>query len=136
MRFKENAGTLFKRPFRYLVSVLRATDADTNGGVTIQKSLRRMGQPLFEYPTPDGYPLEAAPWFGSLLWRWNFSLNLLASRIPGASVRRKELVQRFGSQDQLLAHLLGRRPTSLELEQMSGEDGISIALASPGFQWH
>ena len=134
--FRENAGTLFKRPFRYLVSVLRATDADTNGGVTIQKHLRRMGQPPFEYPTPDGYPLEAEPWFGSLLWRWNFSLDLLAGRIPGATVQGKDLVRRFGSSDQLLAHLIGRRPTSFELEQMNGEDGISIALASPAFQWH
>jgi uncharacterized protein (DUF1800 family) len=134
--FRENTGTLFKRPFRYLVSVLRATDADTNGGATIQKRLRRMGQPPFEYPTPDGYPLEAEPWFGSLLWRWNFSLDLLAGRIPGATVQGKELVRRFGSSDQLLAHLLGRRPTSFELEQMNGEDGISIALASPEFQWH
>lgn len=134
--FREHAGSLFKRPFRYVASALRATDADTQGGAIVQERLRRMGQPPFEYPTPDGYPLEAEPWFGSLLWRWNFSLDLMAGRIRGTSVQKDELVQRFGSHDRLLAHFLGRRPTSLELEQMNGDDGIAIGLSSPGFQWH
>ena len=135
-RFHESAGTLFKRPFRYVVSALRATDADTDGGVLIQNQLRRMGQPPFEYPTPDGYPLEQEPWFGSLLWRWNFALDLMADRISGTSVVARDLENRFETHQHLMAHLLGRRPTSHEYEQMTGHDGIAIALSSPAFQWH
>lgn len=134
--FREQRGTLFKRPFRYVTSVLRSTDANTNGGIIVQKRLRRMGQAPFEYPTPDGYPLESEPWLGSLLWRWNFSLDLLAGRISRTTVDKEQLVQRFGAHEQVLAHILGRSPTDLELEQMKGEDGIAIALSSPEFQWH
>ena len=34
------------------------------------------------FPTPDGYPDTAAPWLGTLLWRWNFAVEFGAHR-PG-----------------------------------------------------
>ena len=45
-------------------------------------SLHRMGQGLFQYPTPDGYPDEESPWLGTLLWRWNFAFALAGGKRP------------------------------------------------------
>src|SRR3712207_5715917 len=47
-----------------------------------------MGEPLYGYQAPTGYPDEAAYWVntGALLERLNFSLALVSNRIPGARV--------------------------------------------------
>jgi len=73
-----SAGAKFKPPFRFIVSALRAVGADTHAHAPLIDYLVRMGQGVFEYPTPDGYPDEASPWMGTLLWRWNFSFALAA----------------------------------------------------------
>ena len=41
-----------------------------------------MGQGIFQYPTPDGYPDKASPWLGTLLWRWNFAFSLATNTVP------------------------------------------------------
>ncbi len=45
-----------------------------------------MGQPLHQWPMPDGYPDKTAAWTGSLLARWNFALALCANEIPSTRV--------------------------------------------------
>lgn len=135
--FRASRGTLFKRPFRYLVSALRATDAQTDGGVDLIESLRRMGQGPSEYPTPDGYPLEAEPWIGSLFWRWNLAITLSRGRIRGTSVDQRALEQATGPLDARLAHLFGRTATDTELALVRDSgDQLGVALAAPAFQWH
>ena len=79
--FRNTRGNLLKRPWRYVVSALRATDAATDGGAPIVEFLHRMGHAPFQYPTPDGYPMEPEPWLGTLLWRWNFALDMTEQRI-------------------------------------------------------
>ncbi|NJN05880.1 MAG: DUF1800 family protein [Rhodobacteraceae bacterium] len=74
-------GGKFKRPFHFVVSTLRATDAEVHGGRVLEDFLLRMGQLPFHYPTPDGYPEEPAPWMGTLLWRWNFAAKISAERL-------------------------------------------------------
>lgn len=131
-------GALLKRPVRFVVSALRALDVDTDAGEPIVRHLRRMGNAPFDYPTPDGYPLEAQPWLGTLLWRWNFALDLAHGRIAGTRVDGERLLARFGDADAVARHLLGRRPTSLEVEVLASADSnaMALALASPAFQWH
>ena len=51
-----NAPPILKRPFDYAVSALRAFNADTDGGAGVQQHLEAMGQPLFAWPMPDGFP--------------------------------------------------------------------------------
>ncbi|MFO0827157.1 MAG: DUF1800 domain-containing protein [Phycisphaerales bacterium] len=135
--FRASRGSLFKRPFRYVTSALRATSAATDGGLEILESLRRMGHAPSEYPTPDGYPLEREPWLGGLLWRWVFAAELAGDRLGGTRVDRAELVERCGGVAQLVAHLFGRAPTQAELDAIGASDeALGLALASPAFQWH
>lgn len=89
--FKNARGTKFKRPFRFVVSALRAVGADTHAKDELIEYLNRMGQGPFQYPTPDGYPTEMLPWLGTLLWRWNFALALGSNEVPNVTTRGEKL---------------------------------------------
>jgi len=135
--FREARGAKFKRPFHFIVSALRATDARTDGDKPIYDYMLRMGHAPFNYPTPDGYPDEAGPWMGTLLWRWNFALALSENRVDKQTrIHPEGLRRRAGGGEAFLAHLFGRRPTAAELQAAteSGND-IALGLASPAFQW-
>lgn len=139
--FRSSRGTLFKRPMRFVVSALRALDARTDAGEPILATLRRMGHAPFQYPTPDGYPQEAEPWYGTLLWRWNFAIALAHNSLPGTRIDAPALIDRFGSTDAFARHLLGRSPNPLEREALTLThasaplDALALTLASPAFQW-
>ncbi len=133
--FAASAGAKLKRPFRFLVSALRATGAETDGGGRLQSLLLSMGHAPFQYPTPDGYPDEASPWLGTLLWRFRFAVDLAHGRIAGTRLDARRLRAQLGGRDTLWAHLLGRRPTP---EEAAGAGSpamdLALALASPAFQ--
>jgi uncharacterized protein (DUF1800 family) len=133
--FRGTRGTKFKRPFHFVASALRSTDANTNVSPAVIEFLMRMGHAPFHYPTPDGYPEEASPWMGTLLWRWNFAVALGSNQIKGTSVDLSALKKAFGGELALMAHFLGRVPTQGEREAYheSGA-GLALLLGSPGFQ--
>jgi uncharacterized protein (DUF1800 family) len=133
-----SATPLLKRPFDYVVSALRVTGAETDGGSALQKHLAGMGQPLFQWPMPDGYPDNTAAWTGSLLARWNFAAALMSGDIPGTSAdkmpfRNAELIEAVlpgldGETRARLGHCL--RPFHHQPDQ-----SLALLLASPAFQW-
>jgi uncharacterized protein (DUF1800 family) len=152
--FKAARGAKFKRPFHFIVSCLRATGADTHAHRPLIEYLMRMGQGLFQYPTPDGYPDQDAPWLGTLLWRWNFALALASNQVPATTVSLDRLAQAIAGTieqglkpEKLWPHFIGRVGTSVELQtlndfvasQGSGRDShqaelVGLVLASPSFQ--
>ena len=161
--FKAARGLKFKRPFQYIVSSLRALGADTHAHQPLVEYLQRMGQGPFQYPTPDGYPDRAAPWLGTLLWRWNFAFALAANRLPTVAVALNQLGEAIGTSggslnsglrpDQLIPYFIGRAGSAAELKALAeyvatqrvssaGEGGevnyhaelIALVLASPAFQ--
>ncbi|MBC8042156.1 MAG: DUF1800 domain-containing protein, partial [Rhizobacter sp.] len=81
-------GAKIKSPFELAVSSLRATNADVADAKPLAQWISRMGQPLFAYQAPTGYPDRASVWIntGSLLARMNFGLNLAFGRIKGTSL--------------------------------------------------
>lgn len=116
----EHAPPILKRPFDFTVSALRATNSLTDGSKGVQDHLTRMGQPLYEWPMPNGYPEKTQAWTGSLLARWNFAIALTAGGV-GATQIDKDTA----------AALLGPLP------EFSGTlaERLALALASPEFQW-
>lgn len=90
--FRQCRSNKIKRPFHYIVSCLRATGADTHARPELVEYLARMGQPPFQFPTPDGYPESPAHWVGTLLWRWNFALALTANTVPNVNVNVERLI--------------------------------------------
>ncbi|HET7854362.1 MAG TPA: DUF1800 domain-containing protein [Candidatus Methylomirabilis sp.] len=74
-----------KSPYELVTSALRALQADVEQPRPVIEWIARMGQPLYAYQAPTGYPDRAEAWVntGSLLNRMNFGLHLAAGRIPG-----------------------------------------------------
>jgi uncharacterized protein (DUF1800 family) len=133
--FEASAGVKLKRPFHYVVSALRATNANTDACTPIIQYLEKMGQAPFRYPTPDGYPLEAEHWHATLLWRWKFALALSNNKIDGTTIERAKLLLKLGGDTALMATILNRQPTADESDAfLKSGDGVALLLASPGFQ--
>ena len=87
----ENYRAKIKTPFEVVVSTIRTVGADTNGR-QIQAMLQKMGEPLYGFQAPTGYPDTAEDWVntGALLERLNFAVALASNRIPGTRVNLKQ----------------------------------------------
>lgn len=101
-----------RRPFDYMVACLRAVGAST-AGPELAITLRNMGQPLYEWPMPDGFPVDSDAWTGSLLARWNFAIRLLDDDVRGVRVPWDALKERAGWD----------------------KEAIARRILSPEFQW-
>ncbi len=127
--------------------------ADTHAHDPLVEYLSRMGQGVFQHPTPDGYPDEAAPWLGTLLWRWNFAFALAAGKVPTVKVPLAQLAKAIGvegmdaseARQTLFRYLVGGQPTSAHRQALdqaaialgataTNADLLAVVLASPGFQ--
>ncbi len=153
----ENRGTKLKSPFEFAVSSLRALDADLEveksetrrhllmtfeglGAIgnapkqltqakrkSVNWSLAEMGQPLFAYPAPTGYPENASHWqeAGLALQRMNFALALVRDEVAGVHFEKE------------LKSLEALVPIEREVS-ISGTDKelrMAAILASPEFQY-
>ncbi len=83
--FWQARGSKIKSPLELAASTLRALDADVSHPQGTLEWVSRMGQPLYAYQAPTGYPDTADAWVntGSLLNRMNFGLQLAAGRVDG-----------------------------------------------------
>jgi len=151
---------IMKRPFDFAVSALRALNANTDGDLPTQDHLAHMGQPLYQWPMPDGYPDKTAAWTGSLLARWNFATNLASGGIGGTSVDLPGLMRIAGASTSdavagALIELIMARPAGAasnhalrtqlasHVARLPANDKkrqapiqcAALLLASPEFQW-
>jgi uncharacterized protein (DUF1800 family) len=132
---------VLKRPLDFIVSALRSTDAATDAAGPVQSALASMGQPLYLWPMPDGFPIETEAWTSSLLARWNFVTQLTNNRFKGTKIDADRLV----SNDKSIRGVsiaFRREESSADLVSLSQtithsklESQIALALASPEFQW-
>ena len=77
-----------KTPFELVVSAIRTLGGETNASPALHQWIAKMGEPLYLYQAPTGYPDMAENWVntGALLERLNFALALASNRIPGTRV--------------------------------------------------
>jgi len=85
---KEVLRSKIKSPFELAVSAIRATNADLRNPNLLYDWCSRMGQKIYSYAAPTGFPDKASYWVntGSLLNRMNFGLAIAAQRIPGVGM--------------------------------------------------
>lgn len=85
---REVLRSKIKSPFELVVSAIRATNADLRNTNQLNDWCARMGQKIYSYAAPTGFPDKASFWVntGSLLNRMNFGLAIGAQRIPGVAV--------------------------------------------------
>lgn len=80
--FWDSAGQKFRRPFELLAATMRIFEADPRkpelAARGLHNELRLLGQPLFGWHPPNGYPDVAGAWLstGGLLARWNAAQQL------------------------------------------------------------
>ncbi len=95
-----------KSPFEVVISALRVVDAEVTDPRGIYDWIRRMGQPLYAYQAPTGFPDRAGAWVntGALLSRMNFGLQLATGQVPGVRLDLASLAgeQRPASLDEAL----------------------------------
>jgi uncharacterized protein (DUF1800 family) len=83
-----NIRAKFKRPFEFVVSALRATDAEIDDCSRIHTALGAMNEQLYLCKDPTGYYDQAEAWLdpGAFAVRWKFSRDLLQGKIDGVKV--------------------------------------------------
>jgi uncharacterized protein (DUF1800 family) len=152
---------IVKRPLDMMVTALRCLAADTDGGEPLLRHLANMGQPLYQWPMPDGFPEKSSAWTSTLLPRWNFAIALATNGIKGTTVDLQGPIRAAGAAsdaavvDTLMEAVLGRPHSTRELAALRGqvlahvrregaagvkENGLiaetaALLLASPSFQW-
>jgi hypothetical protein len=82
---REALGAKVKSPLELAVSAVRVTGAHIENPRPLLGWIGRMGEPLYAYQAPTGYPDRADAWVntGALLNRMNFGLQFASQRIPG-----------------------------------------------------
>lgn len=150
--FRSSLGQKVKRPYEWLVSAIRAVDLPTTMDKATVSFLDAMGQPLFRWPTPDGFPDNASAWITSndLLSRWNFSLALAFNVLKDSPISSSTFIEVFKNPDtatQLLSrNFLGEnlpdQPFKIIRDFVSSTDPknaipatFALLLASPNFQY-
>lgn len=143
-----HAAPLFKRPYDYAVSALRALGADTDGGAGIQQHLEAMGQPSFGWPMPDGYPEKQPSWTGAMVPRWNFALALAGGTIDSTALDMPALRAAarhagLSPHDAVLHLAFGPSAAGMGVTDLRGRTSdypdvseyCALVLASPAFAW-
>ena len=74
-----------KTPLEFVVSAVRASDAEVTNALPLVQALDKLGMPLYGMQTPNGYSWMADQWVntGDLVNRMNFALVLSGDRLPG-----------------------------------------------------
>ncbi|KAA0235073.1 MAG: hypothetical protein JJLCMIEE_01506 [Acidimicrobiales bacterium] len=149
-RFWSSAGAKLRRPFELMAAQIRATGsaypeprpmADELGWV-----LSRLGQPLFSWPHPNGYPDVANAWLGAglVLNRWSLTQMLVWNWFPTGSVSLTNLghgsvdpaaVGGSAFLDEVAKRLLGEPLPSAAQVTLAAAVDAYIAAREPFDQW-
>jgi uncharacterized protein (DUF1800 family) len=83
-----------KTPFELVTSTARALGADVDQPLQLAQWVSRIGEPLYQCLTPNGYSDKAGTWVstGALLNRMNFAVALTSNKVRGAQVDINSLV--------------------------------------------
>ncbi|MDX2127802.1 MAG: DUF1800 domain-containing protein [Chloroherpetonaceae bacterium] len=92
-----------KSPFEYAVSAIRGSGAELKNPIPTLRWIAQMGQQIYAYSAPTGFPDRAEAWVnsGSLINRMNFATNLTRAKIRGVSLDYETFTE-------------GKEPESLE----------------------
>lgn len=81
VEFGQAVGLKFRRPLDFYIGALRATGTQVDEFWTEWEMLGQLGQPVFGWHPPNGYPDVGAAWMSAsgLLARWNSAMRLTHS---------------------------------------------------------
>jgi uncharacterized protein (DUF1800 family) len=132
----ENYRAKIKSPFELAVSAIRAMNGETNNPRQVAQFVAKMGQPLYLYQPPTGYPDRADQWVntGALLERLNFGLALSANKILGTTIDAKSFSSSGGAKneqqllDKAIAALLNNEvsPQTRSVLEKQLKEGVEV----------
>jgi Protein of unknown function (DUF1800) len=149
----------YKRPYTFLLSTMRATVDPTRVSQRLSQLTFRylplLGQGLFAWEPPDGYPDRADYWAGGVLQRWNFANYITTTTSTEASMDFARFWNAANAAsntpdtvlDGISRHLFGgEMPDRLKAQVRTylaagtwntarAREGIALALSSSTFSW-
>jgi len=77
-----------KTPLEFVVSAVRAADADVQDATLLVRTMQQLGMPLYQCQPPTGYKDTADAWVntGALVSRMNFAVSLTSNQLRGIAV--------------------------------------------------
>jgi uncharacterized protein (DUF1800 family) len=127
-----------KTPIEFVVSAVRASNADVENYLPVVNQLRQMGMPLYGCIPPVGYKWDEADWVstGALVDRMNFALALAANRLPGITVEWAPELDMSALDSDAPAEQVVPTPESEEarLEQVLLPGGVSATTRAAALQ--
>jgi uncharacterized protein (DUF1800 family) len=136
------AGTRFKDPMRFVLSAVRLAydDKVIVNTIPIQNWLNRLGEGLFNRPTPDGYPMVSSAWnaSGQMMTRFEIARQIGTNsaglfRTPEAGEQPAfPLLQNALYFDSLRAGLSAQTQAALD-KAVSPQEWNTLFLSSPEF---
>lgn len=143
-------GPKYKRPLHLVAGALRQLNVESDARSPLLQHLANMGQPLFQWAMPDGFPDHATAWENNLLSRWQFALALASDEIQGTTVNWSQLQSGDSSLSSALNSintlLLGGALPKTALNALTQTLSIlppdkftpaaaAILISSPQYQW-
>jgi uncharacterized protein (DUF1800 family) len=141
----------YKRPFHFMASALRGVDARITSMAAMNTQLNTVGQPLFLWETPDGYPDQLEYWAGNILPRWNLASNVSTLR-SSTTIYVDHVPYLQGTADACIDAIdqglfggempLGTRTALLEylragtLGETRVRETLALAMSCNAFQWY
>jgi uncharacterized protein (DUF1800 family) len=127
-----------KTPIEFVVSALRASNADVENYQPLVNQLRQMGMPVYGCIPPVGYKWDEADWVstGALVDRMNFALALASNRLPGITVEwAPELdVSMMDSNAPAQQEVPSPESEEARLEQVLLPDGVSATTRAAALE--
>ena len=144
------APAKYKRPFHLAVSAMRALGPNVTSTSIVRQQLDAMGQSLFRWETPDGYPDKMEFWSGLALARWNTAVSMVGQT---GTAFNFDVTPFVGTSAETGAELIivrlfgGEVPESLRTRLQTFlrpsptntgrvRDAVGLALSSSQFQWY
>ena len=141
-----SAPMKLKRPYHFVVSALRgANPVDATIGL-FTAQVAALGQQLFAWETPDGYPDAAEYWAGNIMPKWNFASSLTTvitintnAYLAGSTAAAIDLLDQnfFGGEMPLRTRngLLAYAGTG-PLTDVRVRELMTLVVCSNAFQWY
>jgi uncharacterized protein (DUF1800 family) len=140
-----------KRPFHFVASALRSTNPAIVSITPVNNQLVNLGQQLFSWDTPDGFPDKMEYWAGNIVPRWSFGTTMstqnstttvqvdTAPYRAGSPAAAVDLLDQnfFGGEMPLVTRngLLAYAGTAT-LTDAKARELIALAISANAFQWY
>jgi uncharacterized protein (DUF1800 family) len=141
----------FTRPFHFVAASLRATNPTVFSLNTVEPQLGGLGQQLFSWETPDGFPDKLEYWAGNIVPRWaygtalsnmNSDVNVVVDTAPyraGSPAAAIDMIDSnfFGGAMPVVTHnALTVYLTGGTFNDVRVRETISLAIGANAFQWY